>query len=630
VNVRSQISRRQFALLAALGVFIVGARWAVIAHFGSDLPFWDQWDAEGTRLLSPWLQHRYTLAMLVDHHNEHRVVLSRLWALGLTLANGQWDQRLECVVNAFLPAAVALGFLTLAFRHLNPRWYGGLVLLLMAIFGLPVAWENILRGFDSQQYFLISLSFGAIVWLPTAEPGSRRFWLGSACVIAALGSMATGFFASVVVGGMLLVRWGKREVSLRQSWPGLTVCAFVMGVGALTHVTVPYHAIYLARSFEDFSLSVRHSLQWPGYGPTWSWMAVVMWLPWTWLTVKVLRQREAVDQPLGTTLAGLGGWVILQIFATAYARGAGGPDPASRYEDTLVFGAAVNALAIAWLWQNGQLRGIARDILAVTGIAWVLTFGLTTYQNCVPIFRVNNFYCEQNTRNYLATGDEAYVRHDEIPYPGSAAYLDHLHAPGLIPLLPASVRTPLALARGQGDSTYIKASTVAPENLARGGAAGQLPHPSGFSPSTPPLTNRVTWGSYGASGAAGVGDWASRPLRAQAGWLKFELAGQPGTSGISLELRDAGTGKIIAEVRPDRTPGNTWRSAYVRAPAHPFILFAQDHSAKGWLAFTAPVKMGPLSYASWRWAKHGLLLAELSGVAAILLGWIESRRRRRV
>lgn len=623
---RPRLSLRQFALLAALFAFILGARWAVVSRFGSDLPFWDQWDAEGTRLLSPWLEHRYTWNLLLDHHNEHRVVLSRLLALSLTLANGQWDQRLECVVNAVLPAIVALGFLILAIRHLDNKWCWGLVFLLMALFGLPIAWENILRGFDSQQYFLISLSFGAIVWLPTAEPGSRRFWLGTVCAVAALGSMATGFFASVVVGGMLLLRWAKKEAPLRKLWPALALCAAAAAVGDLTHVTVPYHAVYIARSFEDFSLSFRHSLQWPGYGPMWSWMAVVVWLPWTWLTMKILRGRSAATEPLGPVLMGLGGWVILQLLATAYARGAGGPAPASRYEDTLVFGATVNALAWAWLWQFGGVRRIAREILAVAGIAGAITCALAIYQDCVPIFqyglpneRLNNFYCEQNTRNYLATGDEAYLRHDEIPYPGMPAYLDHLRAPGLIPLLPASVRRPLAVIPARSDPTFS-----ADENVALQARTS----PTGYSPATPPLTNRKTWGSYGARGSAGIGDWVSQPLPGGRGWLKFELAGQPGGRDVRLELRDAANGRTLAEVRPDRLPGDSWRAAYVPAPTRPFVMVAQDRDPQRWLAFSAPVEMGPLSHAAWRAAKNGLLLAEVAGLGAVLLALAESRRQR--
>jgi len=54
-----------FALVACLIGIVVGARWAVVDRYGSDLPNWDQWDAEGLHLLEPWFAHRLTLAELV-------------------------------------------------------------------------------------------------------------------------------------------------------------------------------------------------------------------------------------------------------------------------------------------------------------------------------------------------------------------------------------------------------------------------------------------------------------------------------------------------------------------------------------------------------------------------------------
>ncbi len=81
-------------LLVSLAAFVLGARWVAVNRFGSDLPQWDQWDAEGLHSLIPWSAHRFFLRELFLPHNEHRVVVTKLLNLGLTLANGQWDQRL--------------------------------------------------------------------------------------------------------------------------------------------------------------------------------------------------------------------------------------------------------------------------------------------------------------------------------------------------------------------------------------------------------------------------------------------------------------------------------------------------------------------------------------------------------
>ena len=99
----------RLGLIACLFAFVLGARWAIVDRYTIDLPEWDQWDAEGTMLLAPWYQGHLTFGALFIPHNEHRVVLTKLVNLGLTAANGQWDQRLEAAVNAALPGLIAAG-----------------------------------------------------------------------------------------------------------------------------------------------------------------------------------------------------------------------------------------------------------------------------------------------------------------------------------------------------------------------------------------------------------------------------------------------------------------------------------------------------------------------------------------
>src|SRR5437763_7781575 len=42
------------------------------------------------------------------------------------------------------------------------------------LFGLPLAWQNVLEGFHSQQYWLVGLSTLAIAVFPFASPGRDR------------------------------------------------------------------------------------------------------------------------------------------------------------------------------------------------------------------------------------------------------------------------------------------------------------------------------------------------------------------------------------------------------------------------------------------------------------------------
>ncbi len=100
--------------------------------------------------------------------------------------------------------------------------------------------------------------------------------------------------------------------------------------------------------------------------------------------------------------------------------------------------------------------------------------------------------------------------------------------------------------------------------------------------------------------------------------MKFETAGAAGTPGTTLELRDAATGIPLASIVPDQTPGDTWRAAYVRAPAGAFVIHARTPDAARWLAFSEPIELASGSYWAWQLTKNGRLVATLALVLALL------------
>ncbi len=618
--------------MASLFFIVLGMRWAVVNRYGTDLPQWDQWDAEAGAALLPWIDHQLGVANFLAPHNEHRIVLTKLGNFILTAADGQWDQRLECAVNAILPAAIGAAFFLIGSRLLRRRWHAPLFLLLAALYALPVSWTNLLAGMHSAQSYLVILAFGAVVWLPHKRAWSPGWWLGAACAVLALGSLGTGFFAAAAVIAVLALRLFHKETSWRSALPALLVCALVIAIGCATRTRAPGDEALQAQSLGEFVLSVFRSLQWPS--PDLSWAALVLWLPCAWLFCRIAMPAAGTERTSGSILAGLGFWVVLQIGATAYARGYGGWPPSPRYYDTLIFGLAVNGLAMGWLWEHGGLTAFGRGILTAIGLTWVMVLGSGIFAltaeavRQLPDMRSEFSARELNTRNYLETGDISYIRRREVPYPDAPTLRIRLSSAGLRALLPESARLPLAVAGAVDAGAFIRNDSRV-KDRAPPPPASTPERPLGFSPATSPLANNLSWGSYGADGPGNMGEWESAPLPPPlAGWLKFEVAGQPNRPGMALELRDAATRKLIATIRPDREPGDGWRSAYVRAPRRAFILVARDGDPHLWLAFGRPVEIGTLSYLAWHAVKNGVLLAEIAVLAAALLAllaWRESR-----
>jgi hypothetical protein len=62
----------------------------MVREWGSVLPFYDQWGAEGLALYRPWLTKTFDWTFLFAAHNEHRIALTRLTDLALFAATGKW------------------------------------------------------------------------------------------------------------------------------------------------------------------------------------------------------------------------------------------------------------------------------------------------------------------------------------------------------------------------------------------------------------------------------------------------------------------------------------------------------------------------------------------------------------
>ena len=533
-------------------------------------------------------------------------------------------------MNALFAGGIALFWWLAAARRLRSGWQIAFFVLIAALYALPVAWENILSGFASSQFLLIGLALVALRSVPFARPAGGFWWVGIACLLLSLGSMASGFFVAVIVLGMLLGQAVRGSRAYGSIAAGTSVCLVAIATGVLSRNVVPSTESLRSHSVGDFLLTAAKALGWPAYDLTGAWAPLVLFLPWASVTWRTVAGRKGAPRQLWDEfLAGAGAWVLLQVLAMAYARGSGGPSPASRYIETLVVGVLVNLGCLASicteprLWQPFKSAWVLAGLWGGLVTGGVAAAAYDSYHDQVPPVLMYHHSCEQNVRGYLATHDEAYLQPGSIPYPDAKSLKRDLDIKGIADLLPVSVRVPLTL--DEKPTANSAGGGFAREDSRRPLALQGPPrHGAGLPPAMPVLTNAVTWGSFASAGGHRSAQWVSQPVHGAAGqWLKFEVGGSFNDPGVHLELRSAANGRVLDTVRPDKTPGTTWRSAYVREPREDFVIAASDQSRSGWMAFSEPATMGRESYWAWRAVRIGNDLAIVALVGAVgLLIWL--------
>lgn len=591
------------------GVFLVvwGAKLVTIDRFGSDLPNWDQWDAEGNFLFLPWLSGQLHVRDFFMPHNEHRIVCTKLLSLFLLWVNGQWDSRFECVVNAILHAGFAATLFTVGRRWMRDAWTPFWFVTVVALTAPPIAWQNVLGGFHSQQYFLLWTSLAGITLLAMANRLEARWWAGLACGAIALFSMGSGLLAAAAVAIVLALDGTPKDVVQRH---GLTLAAcLLIGLsGWIMRVEFSAHDVLKSHSLADVAVTFWKNLQWP-VGDH-DWYPLIAWAPWSRLAWTVLaRRRIASSGERIVVITGL--WILLQFLATGYARGAGGQWPVSRYLDTVAVGVAINVLASLVMlsrdagsrrarWWDACVLIASISILAPSW--WRHVHG--NWTDILPEVRAHMESREINTRNYLATDDRAKLENVDIPFPNVDILIDRLSHPEIRAILPVSARLPLAIT-GTNNSAECFSTNAVPAEFSR---AGDLCR-----------------GSYRTDGSPNQGAWKSAAFPASpTRYWRFETAG----SGGILTLQDEKGATVTRLAGRDER----WTSFVVRAPRGSPVLIAEDSSPSGWFAFIGPSEMATGSYWAWRIARHGttiVLVGLALAIGTLVLGLLPRLRLER-
>ncbi len=593
----------------AVSLFLVGlgAKLWLLGRCANPFPYLDQWSAEAAKLFIPYFQGQLSLATLFSAHNEHRILWTRLCDLGLLLLNKQWDSRLEMVVNAIIHCAT-LGGLGWAMARLFGQKYWPLIWAPLAlVLGLPFDWGNTLSGFQLQFYCLLLFSFLAL-WLTLLhKPFSSGWNCGILAAIAVLFSGASGLLTAATLVVVLLLDVFKSRKNLMLLLPSLVCFTLIAAWGFYLKPVIPRHQMFQAHSIFEFLTALGSNLAWP-----WIFMPVFSIL--NLLPIALLAYQYHVSErprPAERFVLGLGVWVIFQGIATAYARGADGRPPDSRYMDSSSLIFVTDCLAILLVLKRGALPLLRPRqwhlVFSVCVINWLLGLGILNYlawTREIP----ERVYQQQkqlaNTRAYLATGDLHFLLQKpelEVPYPRISELAKWLNDPNIRSILPACARDPLPV-------------RPAPE-LSTGFIVNGCPAVLTNSPAD------RCWGSLLMDGNAGPARFESVPIKsATLPYLEIPVAGAFGSPGLSLELVQLSRDKSLPLSLPPAATGR-WERAYIRAPRGEFKFVAQDNNKNEWLAFQPPRELGRLSYwsiqllAAWKYIlSAGVVCLALSGL----------------
>jgi hypothetical protein len=594
-------------LLCLAGVFfcILGSKLHMIYAFGSDVPFWDQWDYTGK--LYPAVA-RGTLApfRLIAAHGEHRVLFARLFALTLIKLNGQWDPLVEMTVNAILFSLMMTG-LCLVLWRLAGREYLPVFCIAIATIGvLQFNWENVLWG-GSCSPFLIGFAILSILLLVCSRPFSFSWFLGFLAALFGQFTAATGFLAPVAVASMLFIFCLSGNRSFKESFPALAVLVAFSFLESLIRgpfiEQASHQAFFQNLDLIRFFTGTAKAAAWPFR--VWP-LAFLVWLPFLLLIRRLfgkgVRGQDPLLQDCGRSqsregfpdvpgergapfanrtslapfLAALGIWALLQAAAIGFARGAS----ASRYRDMHSIGLLANIVILLFLIAGSNL--LSNRIVWYRRAVWTgtavliacIAMSVTHFKTSALILercRLSKIQ-EVNTARYILTGDAASLTDKpdmHIPYPAADGLIYALSDADLLEILPASIRKPLAI-----------------EPIESGGFAQ-----SAIPPSFDSLPHRPVVGSWGTEKGSSQAVYLSQSVSTRFGWLIFDVAGAG--PGASLEILPS-NGEAISVSPVLQSDG--WRRLTVRAPEGPFKLKATSEGPDGWIAFSLPRELASGGY----------------------------------
>ena len=444
-------SRRSRWLLATLVFGIVtSAQLWLVAAAGTDIPYQDQWDAEGSSLYPLWQDGTLEIGDVLRPHNEHRIIWTKLLDLALFTINGQWDPLVQLAVGALLRGAIATVLVVGLLAEGVGRAASVVGICVVSLTFLPhLGWFNALWGFQSQVYFSVFFSVLALLWLGTGVVTQPRLMAGFFSGVAAQLAMSAGAFVPVAVLGVVGLRFLERRAWKQADLAVAIPCLLLLALAVALRVDVPAHATLQTRSAVDWLTVFLRIAAWPHDSQPLA--AFALNAPVVLLVANRVWRASRTDGPGEDFALLLAGWALAGAAAVAWFRSGGGEfyhGVPSRYVDFFVLLPIANTWAAFLLVRQvaGKSRTLARACaggwIAFLFIGWLGLSAQTIRGLILPRVRdreapVRLAVAFQHSHDpQVFTGQWRVI----VPHPSPSSVSQVLNDPRMVGVLPPSLQ----------------------------------------------------------------------------------------------------------------------------------------------------------------------------------------------
>ncbi len=419
-------------LLVSLFLILVGSRATLIAYAGSSTPFLDEWDADAAHLLKPFLQGSLTIADLFYPINEHRILFTKLAVLSIFEVSGYWDVVLQMIVNALVNSTTVVAVAYALARVLKGSWAVAAMILSTAINAVPFGYDNIILGFNTHFYLLITFSFAALWFLADSRAWSPRWAAGLLCAVCSSLCLASGALTLAAAGGAQLLQMACGRRKGVGEWLGIAALAAITAIMLSVIPHVPQADEFKSHSIWQVLSAFVALASWPAHMS----LGLVFFLPSALFLLRVLQDSPALSDPRWFNIMALG-WILSQILAIAVGRGL--LPLQYRYFDFLLAGLSGNIVSAFWLFQARARESKPATWSLLALIVWLgfLGVSLTQPQRHLPDkieeWRTILANGSRNVQQYLTTGDASFLAGApavEIPAFDAAPLRELLDTPG--------------------------------------------------------------------------------------------------------------------------------------------------------------------------------------------------------